>query len=293
MLNDVLKYSMVKQIKEGRFLSGTSIEIINEVLLPSPPKFVVFDFDGTLSLIREGWPDIMIPMFVDVLRSTGTSETEEVLYHVVSDFVMALNGRQTIYQMIRLVEEVLKRNGQAESPDQYKRMYHKQLMNKICTRRENLKTGIVSHRDMLVPGSIEILEALRDIGVILYLVSGTDEKYVFEEARLLKIDKYFRGNIYGALDNYRLFSKALLIRRILQTKNISPEELLVFGDGYVEIQNMDEIGGTAVAVDSDERWRSGKPDESKRARLINIGADIVIPDFSEAEHLLKYIWKDR
>ena len=83
MLYDVIKYPMVKQIKEGRFLSGTSIEIINEVLLPSPPKFVVFDFDGTLSLIREGWPDIMIPMFVDVLRSTGTSETEEVLYHVV------------------------------------------------------------------------------------------------------------------------------------------------------------------------------------------------------------------
>jgi hypothetical protein len=28
---------------------------------------VVFDFDGTLSLIREGWPAVMVPMFVEML----------------------------------------------------------------------------------------------------------------------------------------------------------------------------------------------------------------------------------
>ena len=186
---------MVKHIDEGKFLSGTSIEIINEVLLPTPPKCVIFDFDGTLSLIREGWTDVMIPMFVDILRGTGTSETIGELNHVASEFVMELNGQQTIYQMVRLVEEVLKRNGQVVPPLEYKRMYHNLLMEKICSRREDLKTGRVIPRDMLVPGSEEILEALLDNQVILYLVSGTDEKYVFEEARLLIIDKYFRCNI--------------------------------------------------------------------------------------------------
>ena len=38
-----------------------------------------FDFDGTLSLIREGWPQIMIPMMVEVLKETGTAETEAEL----------------------------------------------------------------------------------------------------------------------------------------------------------------------------------------------------------------------
>jgi len=28
---------------------------------------VLLDFDGTLSLIREGWPEVMLPMFVEFL----------------------------------------------------------------------------------------------------------------------------------------------------------------------------------------------------------------------------------
>ena len=30
---------------------------------------VLFDFDGTLSLIRQGWPEVMVPMFVEMLLS--------------------------------------------------------------------------------------------------------------------------------------------------------------------------------------------------------------------------------
>ena len=47
-----------------------------EILRPDLPRgrfrSVLFDFDGTLSLIREGWPQVMIPMMVEVLRQTGT-----------------------------------------------------------------------------------------------------------------------------------------------------------------------------------------------------------------------------
>ena len=28
---------------------------------------VLFDFDGTLSFIRQGWPEVMVPMFVEML----------------------------------------------------------------------------------------------------------------------------------------------------------------------------------------------------------------------------------
>ena len=57
--------------------------------------------------------------------------------------------------------------------------------------------------------------------------------------------------------------------------------LLGFGDGYVEIQNVKAVGGTAVAVASDEAGRSGKPDAWKRDRLIGAGADVVIPDYRD------------
>src|SRR6516162_2598356 len=45
---------------------------------------VLFDFDGTLSLIRQGWPEVMVPMFVEALpRRAG--ETEESLRTIVLD----------------------------------------------------------------------------------------------------------------------------------------------------------------------------------------------------------------
>src|SRR5947199_2354286 len=92
------------------------IEILHPELPRGRFRSVLFDFDGTLSLIREGWPQVMIPMMVEVLRATGTAETEAELSAVVEEFVMRLNGRQTIYQMIHLAEEVRRRGGQPREP---------------------------------------------------------------------------------------------------------------------------------------------------------------------------------
>src|SRR5215831_8816812 len=98
-----------------------------EIILDEVPRgrfhSVLFDFDGTLSLIREGWPQVMIPMMVETLRETGTDETEQELTAAVEDFVMRLNGRQTIYQMIQLADEVRARGGRALEPLAYKHRY--------------------------------------------------------------------------------------------------------------------------------------------------------------------------
>jgi hypothetical protein len=84
-----------------------------EILRPDLPRgrfrSVLFDFDGTLSLIREGWPQVMIPMMTAVLRETDTAESDADLAAAVEEFVMRLNGRQTIYQMIQLADEVRRR----------------------------------------------------------------------------------------------------------------------------------------------------------------------------------------
>lgn len=34
-------------------------------------RYALFDFDGTISLIRQGWQDIMIPYFTEVLREAA------------------------------------------------------------------------------------------------------------------------------------------------------------------------------------------------------------------------------
>src|SRR6266567_5790295 len=108
----------------GTFFVDEEIEILRPNLPRGRFRSVLFDFDGTLSLIREGWPQVMIPMMVSFLRETGTRESDAHLTAAVEEFVMRLNGRQTIYQMIELAEEVKRRGGTPLEALAYKKRYH-------------------------------------------------------------------------------------------------------------------------------------------------------------------------
>ncbi|WCJ61203.1 haloacid dehalogenase-like hydrolase [Fontisphaera persica] len=251
---------------------------------------VLFDFDGTLSLIREGWPEVMLPMFMELLPKRP-EESEAALRQMLLDDIMRLNGKQTIYQMIQFAERVRERGGQPQEPLWYKHEYLRRLEQRIHHRIEGLVSGRFQPDDWLVHGARPFLERLRARGLKLYLASGTDEPFVWREARLLRIDQYFEGRIYGALDNYQNFSKKMVIDRILTENRIPGRHLLAFGDGYVEIQNTHEVGGLAVAVASDEAHNgSGRVDEWKRQRLLGVGADIVIPDYREPDLLLEILF---
>lgn len=275
----------------SRFLPGTSVEIVRESDAATPFRHVLFDFDGTLSLIREGWQDVMVPMMVEELQTTGTGESAEDLYRHCRDFVMRLNGKQTIYQMIQLAAEVRSRGGVPREPAEYKRKYHARLMKRIEGRRNSLREGSARPEHYLVPGAHRMLSALRELGLPMYLASGTDEQYVVEEAALLGLVPWFGDRIYGAMDDFRNYSKRMVIERILRENEVDGSALLAFGDGYVEIENVKAAGGTAVAVASDEAGRSGRPDAWKRDRLIGVGADLVIPDFRDADALIRYLFR--
>jgi phosphoglycolate phosphatase-like HAD superfamily hydrolase len=264
-----------------------------EILRPDLPRgrfrSVLFDFDGTLSLIREGWPRVMIPMMVGVLRETNTAETDQQLHAHVEEFVMRLTGRQTIYQMIQLADEVRRRGGQPRDPLEYKHRYHELLSKRIQPRLDALESGDAKPEDWAVPGSHAFLAALRQRGASLYLASGTDLPFVRREAELLKMSAAFGDRIHGAVDAYRTFSKKLVIERILEENDLHGEELLAFGDGFVEIEEVKKVGGVAIAVASDEANRRGV-DPWKRERLIRAGADIVIPDYRHANALLDFLF---
>lgn len=264
-----------------------------EVIHPDHPRghfrFALFDFDGTLSLIREGWQGIMIPMMVEVLLETGTTEPREAIEACVREYVERLTGKQTIYQMIQLAEEVRKRGGTPLDPLEYKRIYHARLWERIRHRVAGLKDGSIPRQEMMVPGAEEMLRALKERGVSLFLASGTDVAYVQDECAALGLDHYFDGGIYGALDDYRRFSKKLIIERIFHENHLHGPELLAFGDGFVEIENTKEVGGVAVGVASDEVGRV-HPDPWKRNRLIQAGADVIIPHFRCHQALVAYLF---
>jgi phosphoglycolate phosphatase-like HAD superfamily hydrolase len=267
------------------------VEIVNPSLSRGRFRSVLFDFDGTLSLIREGWPQVMIPMMVGVLRATGTRETEEELTGAVEEFVMRLNGRQTIYQMMQLADEVRRRGGIPLEPLVYKHRYHDLLVARIRGRLEDLQTGRAAPEDWTVPGSHGLLDDLRRRGLALYLASGTDLKYVHQEVGLLGLAGYFGEHVYGALDDYKSFSKQMIIDRILHDHRLQGEELLGFGDGFVEIEEVKKVGGVAVAVASDEVHRRGI-NAWKRDRLLRAGADVVIGDYRQGTGLVSWLMGD-
>src|SRR5882672_8619253 len=95
--------------------------------VPRPKiSHVLFDFDGTLSLIREGWPAVMVPMFVEMLPALP-NETEEVRRQLCREDIMSLNGKQTVYQMIQFSERIKERGGTPREPLWYKHEYLRRL----------------------------------------------------------------------------------------------------------------------------------------------------------------------
>ena len=259
-------------------------------LEPRPEiSHVLFDFDGTLSLIRQGWPEVMVPMFVEALPRLPGEAVAEVEQMVLDD-IMRLNGKQTIYQMMQLATRIEERGGVPREPLWYKHEYLRRLDAHIGARTEGLVRRDLRPDDLLVHGARPLLEHLRGRGLHLYLASGTDESAVRREAELLDIAKYFGPNIHGALDDYKSFSKKIVIDRILREHGITGRQLVSFGDGYVEIENTKGVGGLAVAVASDEAHNgSGRVDQWKRKRLLGVGADAVIPDFRDAVAFIDYL----
>lgn len=249
-------------------------------------QYVLFDFDGTLSLIREGWPEVMLPMFVEMMPKQE-GESEDAIRQLLLDDIMKLNGKQTIYQMIQLAERIKERGGSPKDPLWYKHEYLRRLDQRIQNRKEAILSGAIKPDEHLIYGTRHLLETLTQHGLPVYLASGTDEPFVKEEARILGIDHFFDGHIYGALDDYKAFSKKMVIERILRENQIPGESLMSFGDGYVEIENTKEVGGLAIAVASDEANNgSGKIDTWKRDRLSGVGADVIIADYRDVDALL-------
>jgi len=253
-------------------------------------RVCIFDFDGTISLIRSGWLDVMIPMMVEILVDLNTGETVEQLHTIVEDYVGRLTGKQTMYQMIEFADQIRARGGAPLDPLEYKRIYLDRLHQKIRHRLDDLAQG-ASPEKYLVPGARALIEALRARGLKLYLASGTDQQYMREEARLLDVDRYFDGGVYGALDDYKSFSKKILIQRLIAAAECRGDEFLCFGDGYVEIENVKEVGGIAVGVATDEPGCQAV-DAWKRRRLAGVGADFIIPNFLCREQLLAALFSN-
>ena len=215
-------------------------------------KVALFDFDGTISVIRSGWVNVMAPMMVEILLDLKSGESEAELRSLIQEMIWRTTGKETIYQMMDFADHVTRRGGRALDPREYKKMYLDRLWTVISGRIEELKQDRVAPEQYMVPGARALLESLKERGLKMYLASGTDEIYMKEEARLLGVIPFFEGGVYGAQEDYQSFSKKILIQRIISNTDVRGGEIVGFGDGYVEIEEVKLVGGVTVGVATKE-----------------------------------------
>jgi phosphoglycolate phosphatase-like HAD superfamily hydrolase len=261
-----------------------------EILRPNPApgrlRFAIFDFDGTLSLLRAGWQGVMADVMVDVLRATPRAEPDAQLRTRVAEPVFGWAGRPTLVQMQWLVEAVQQRGGRPATAEAYKHHYLLQLAQQVH-HRADLEAGHQPPERFRVPGALEFMTALHRRGVMCYIVSGTDEAAVRAEAALLGFTPLvteLRGAREDGSD-----AKQIVINHLTTHNRLAPGELAAIGDGRVELEYARAAAGLAIGVASAEDGRGGV-DAQKRSQLLAAGADVIIPDFSGLDELLAYFW---
>jgi phosphoglycolate phosphatase-like HAD superfamily hydrolase len=208
----------------------------------------------------------------------------------VTEYVDRSTGILTIRQMEWLAEAV-RRHGLARAPRtarEYKRTYNERLLQPVRERLRQMDGSPAGRDAFLIAGARAFLQGLYERGVTLYLASGTDQVYVLEEAAALGISGFFGERIYGAQDDTGAYTKERLIQRILDEHGLRGEELLVVGDGPVEIRHAKARGAVALGVAADEERRQGL-DPRKRRRLLEAGADLIVTDFLHCAELLHYL----
>ncbi|HEX9373655.1 MAG TPA: hypothetical protein VF897_21755, partial [Roseiflexaceae bacterium] len=113
------------------------IEIIS-LSLSVRPRLVVFDFDGTLSLVRSGWQAVMRDLMVETLLRTPRREAPAELERAAGAFIARSTGQPTLDQLAWLADEVERRGGAAAGAEEYKRRFAARLSEQIERRLDDL-----------------------------------------------------------------------------------------------------------------------------------------------------------
>ncbi len=276
--------------KQFGHLAPYGIEVVGRTIRRGMVEAGVFDFDGTISFLRAGWQQVMGEMMVRTLTEIERWESEEQVAAAVEEVIERTAGEPTISQMGELRRLVAERGAPARSAEDYKAEYLDAFGVRVRERMHLVDSGPASVEDYLVPGAVGALRWLQARGIPMYIASSTDQTDVEREAGFLGVATYFKA-MYGSVADPNAHSKARVIKMVMERHGLHGPELVGFGDGYVEIQNVADVGGIPIGVATDEA-RPGGLDAWKRNRLIVAGADVIIPDFREHERLLAWLFAE-
>jgi phosphoglycolate phosphatase-like HAD superfamily hydrolase len=297
--NYVFNAELAASPRKAKFIPGTEFELIGTLPAALEIKHCIFDHDGTLSTLREGWEKIMEPMMMHAILGQNYDAVDETTFariiSLVREFIDRTTGIQTLVQMKGLAD-IVRQFGfvpKAEILDEhgYKQIYNEDLLRMVALRVQKLRSGELQTVDFEIKNAHLLLKELYDRGVTLYLASGTDESDTLAEAETMDYAHYFEGRIFGAVGDITKEAKKMVLERIISENNLEGHEFATFGDGPVELRETERRGGFCIGVASDELRRFGL-NSRKRERLIRAGADLIIPDYSQLPALLKTLQLD-
>ncbi len=290
----VYRPELADDSRHAKYKENTEIEIVDGFVDMSKIEHAIFDHDGTISSLRQGWESIMEPLMIRSILGKSYDIVSEEEYHRVlkrvRDYIDQSTGIETIHQMQALSEMVAEfgfvPKDEILSAAGYKKNYNDALMQMVNLRLERLKSGELDISDFTIKGSVEFLHFLFKRGVKLYLASGTDHNDVVHEAESLGYANLFEGRIYGYSGDASKNTKRFVVQSIIKENNLSGSQVAAFGDGPVELRETKKQGGIAVGIASNEIRRYGL-NLTKRVRVIKAGADLVIPDFSQNKKIIE------
>ncbi len=266
-----------------------SLEIIKPLPADRPKiRTAVFDFDGTISTLRCGWEQVMEEVMLEFVGQA--CELTDGIRAEIRGYIDRSTGIQTIFQMDWFVEylnRTVPGNRLPDDPWFYKDAYNERLMKIVNERRHQMDLGNLSEEDYLMAGAREFVTALRERGVAICVASGTDDPDVQNEARVLGMAGLF-DTLRGAPLRRRDCSKEAVIRDLIESRGLRGGELLVAGDGKVEIELGNEYRAVTLGTATDEIRRRGL-NPVKRERLVRAGAHAITGDFTDTGELLRWL----
>lgn len=259
-----------------------SVEIVTPDFPRGGFRVAVFDFDGTVSLLREGWSRVMADMGVELLSDPAAFAFLELE-------MLRLSGKPSVFQMERLREIAAERGKSAPPGADLLAEFNRRLAALTDDRRKALANGTDPPEVWAVPGTHDLLADLQKRGVVLALASGTPVEAVRAESELLKLTPFFGDRVFAPEGASGEFSKRVVIENLLGELGVGGGDLIGFGDGFAETVEVKRAGGVAVGLATVEAGRGGM-NATKRRMLIDLGADAILPHYDPAGELAEWLF---
>ncbi len=268
----------------------------------------LFDFDGTLSDERVGWPNLIVANNVAYLIAFTSPHLEhrQAEELVLAD-IEATIGIPTYLQMKRLRTIIEKHGYQGPEldPRMFKDSYNDALVGMVSSRRAQLATGEMTMDDLRIDGAMELLQGVSArLSKGIYLASGSDLDAVTESVEHLGYSEFFpkeRIAAAGSLGPEDDAKEAVIQGLLNNSENqgdsgIRGEELVTFGDGFPEMLYTHRAGGVCVGIvsrdESHYEHLGHFTEEQKKQRLLNAGAHLIVhKPYQNVPELLDAIFK--